>query len=86
MSGPHNVEDFELAQMRAQLRHALFGHQIALEATHQQRRNSYVVGCLVEAIGGHVVVVAGEPGNAKITDRSDLERARAQLAGAAATP
>jgi 2-C-methyl-D-erythritol 4-phosphate cytidylyltransferase len=35
---------------------------------------------LVEAVGGHVVVVAGDPRNAKITDRADLERARAWLA------
>ena len=36
---------------------------------------------LVEAVGGRVVVVAGDPRNAKITDRADLERARAWLVG-----
>ena len=37
---------------------------------------------LVEAVGGRVVVVAGDPRNAKITDRADLDRARAWLADA----
>ena len=34
---------------------------------------------LVEAIGGRIVTVPGELGNRKITDRADLEWARAQL-------
>jgi 2-C-methyl-D-erythritol 4-phosphate cytidylyltransferase len=38
---------------------------------------------LVEASGGSVVVVYGEPDNIKITTAADLERARQRLAGAA---
>lgn len=38
---------------------------------------------LVEAIGGTVVTVPGEVRNAKITDRADLDRARAWYAEAA---
>jgi 2-C-methyl-D-erythritol 4-phosphate cytidylyltransferase len=38
---------------------------------------------LVEASGGSVAVVSGEPDNIKITTAADLERARERLAGAA---
>lgn len=34
---------------------------------------------LVEAVGGRVVVVAGDPVNAKVTDPDDLVRARARI-------
>jgi 2-C-methyl-D-erythritol 4-phosphate cytidylyltransferase len=37
----------------------------------------------VEASGGSVAVVSGEPDNIKITTAADLERARERLAGAA---
>ncbi len=43
-----------------------------LRAAHAHGGEGTDDAALVEAIGGHVVTVAGEPGNRKITDRADL--------------
>lgn len=57
-----------------------------LRRAHETRAEGTDDAALVEALGASVVTVPGEADNVKITDRGDLERARArhaQLTGAA---
>lgn len=49
-----------------------------LRAAHVARADATDDAALVELAGGRVVVVPGEPGNMKLTDRTDLERLRGQ--------
>ena len=51
----------------------------ALRAAHADRSEATDDAALIEAMGGRVVVVAGDPVNRKITEPDDLEWARAQL-------
>jgi 2-C-methyl-D-erythritol 4-phosphate cytidylyltransferase len=53
-----------------------------LRRAHEGGRDASDDAALVEAAGGRVVVVAGEPANAKITTRHDLLVARALADGA----
>ena len=53
----------------------------ALRTAHQRGGDATDDAALVEATGGHVVWVAGEPDNIKITEPSDVERLR-RLRGA----
>ena len=53
-----------------------------LRAAHAHAGEGTDDAALVEAIGGRVVTVAGEPHNRKITDRADLEWADAQVRAA----
>ena len=50
-----------------------------LRAAHAHDGEGTDDAALVEAIGGRVVTVAGEPGNRKITDRADLVWADEQI-------
>jgi 2-C-methyl-D-erythritol 4-phosphate cytidylyltransferase len=50
-----------------------------LRAAHAHEREGTDDAALVEAIGGRVVTVAGDPGNRKITDRADLAWADEQI-------
>jgi 2-C-methyl-D-erythritol 4-phosphate cytidylyltransferase len=50
-----------------------------LRAAHAHGGEGTDDAALVEAIGGRVVTVAGEPGNRKITDRDDLAWAGEQI-------
>jgi 2-C-methyl-D-erythritol 4-phosphate cytidylyltransferase len=52
----------------------------ALRAAHADEREATDDAALVEAAGGMVVVVAGDPGNLKLTRPEDLAVARALLA------
>ena len=52
-----------------------------LRAAHTDEPAATDDAALVEAIGGRVVVVEGEPDNRKITRREDLEWARRHVAG-----
>ncbi|CAN5164568.1 bifunctional 2-C-methyl-D-erythritol 4-phosphate cytidylyltransferase/2-C-methyl-D-erythritol 2,4-cyclodiphosphate synthase [soil metagenome] len=58
----------------------------ALRAAHAGAGDATDDAELVEAAGGRVTVVAGEPANAKITEPGDLASAAAHLAGRAAPP
>lgn len=51
-----------------------------LRAAHRSGRDATDDAALVEAVGGSVVVVRGDPLNRKITEPDDLEWARRQLA------
>ncbi len=51
-----------------------------LRAAHERSVEATDDAALVEACGGRVVVVAGEPDNRKITDAADLDWARRQVA------
>jgi 2-C-methyl-D-erythritol 4-phosphate cytidylyltransferase len=51
----------------------------ALRAAHATGGDATDDAALVEAYGGRVVVVAGDPGNLKVTGPEDLERAEALL-------
>jgi 2-C-methyl-D-erythritol 4-phosphate cytidylyltransferase len=51
-----------------------------LRAAHRGADDASDDGALVEAAGGRVVVVPGEPDNLKLTSRTDLERLEAVLA------
>ena len=50
--------------------------RVALEAAHAGASDATDDAGLVEAAGGRVVVVSGDPGNVKITAPADLERLR----------
>jgi 2-C-methyl-D-erythritol 4-phosphate cytidylyltransferase len=50
-----------------------------LRSAHAQEGEGTDDAALVEALGGRVVVVPGEPANRKITEAADLEWARRQL-------
>ncbi len=52
-----------------------------LRAAHAEDAAATDDAALVEAIGGTVVVVEGEPGNRKITEPGDLVWARRRIAG-----
>jgi 2-C-methyl-D-erythritol 4-phosphate cytidylyltransferase len=52
-----------------------------LRAAHAHAGEGTDDAALVEAIGGRVVTVAGDPDNRKITDRADLEWANARVHG-----
>jgi 2-C-methyl-D-erythritol 4-phosphate cytidylyltransferase len=52
----------------------------ALRAAHRQAGSATDDAALVEAFGGRVVVVAGEPRNRKITEPDDLDWARRVVA------
>lgn len=54
-----------------------------LRAAHAAGPEGTDDAAVVEAAGGRVVVVAGDPANFKITEARDLERAEAVLAGRA---
>jgi 2-C-methyl-D-erythritol 4-phosphate cytidylyltransferase len=54
-----------------------------LRAAHASAPEGTDDAAVVEAAGGRVVVVAGEPDNFKITEAADLERAEAVLAARA---
>lgn len=51
-----------------------------LRAAHATGGEATDDAALVEAAGGVVVIVPGEPANVKVTDATDLERVRATLA------
>jgi 2-C-methyl-D-erythritol 4-phosphate cytidylyltransferase len=51
----------------------------ALRAAHRSGEEASDDSALVEAAGGRVVVVPGEPDNLKLTSRTDLERLAAVL-------
>jgi 2-C-methyl-D-erythritol 4-phosphate cytidylyltransferase len=51
----------------------------ALRAAHAEEPDATDDAALVEAAGGSVVVVDGEPGNLKLTHPQDLAVARALL-------
>ncbi len=53
-----------------------------LRKAHADEGDATDDASLVERLGGHVVVVEGEPGNTKVTVPEDLERARRAVAGA----
>ncbi|MCU1504221.1 MAG: ispD [Ilumatobacteraceae bacterium] len=53
-----------------------------LRAAHRAGGDATDDAALVEASGGRVVVVAGDPDNRKITTQADLGWARARIAGA----
>lgn len=53
-----------------------------LRAAHAAGGEATDDAALVEALGGHVVVVEGEPGNRKITNPDDLDWARRAVAEA----
>jgi 2-C-methyl-D-erythritol 4-phosphate cytidylyltransferase/2-C-methyl-D-erythritol 2,4-cyclodiphosphate synthase len=55
----------------------------ALRRAHAGNPDATDDGALVEAIGGRVVVVPGDPANLKLTDAGDLAVAEARLAGPA---
>lgn len=50
-----------------------------LRRAHASRGDATDDAALIEAIGGTVVVVTGDPRNAKLTDAADLARAQAQV-------
>ena len=54
----------------------------ALRAAHEGAPEATDDAALVEARGGRVVVVPGEPSNRKLTTAADLDAMRAELAGA----
>ena len=56
----------------------------ALRAAHGQAGSATDDAALVEAFGGRVVVVTGEPRNRKITEPDDLDWARRAVAAGAA--
>jgi 2-C-methyl-D-erythritol 4-phosphate cytidylyltransferase len=51
-----------------------------LRAAHERGGDATDDACLVEAIGGRVVVVEGDPENRKLTVPDDLEWARGRVA------
>jgi 2-C-methyl-D-erythritol 4-phosphate cytidylyltransferase len=51
----------------------------ALRGAHAGSVDATDDGALVEAAGGRVVVVPGDPDNLKVTSAADLERLRAEL-------
>ncbi|HLK46380.1 MAG TPA: 2-C-methyl-D-erythritol 4-phosphate cytidylyltransferase, partial [Acidimicrobiales bacterium] len=54
----------------------------ALRVAHEGAPEATDDAALVEARGGRVVVVPGEPSNRKLTTTADLDAMRAELAGA----
>jgi 2-C-methyl-D-erythritol 4-phosphate cytidylyltransferase/2-C-methyl-D-erythritol 2,4-cyclodiphosphate synthase len=58
----------------------------ALRAAHAGGGEATDDAALIEAAGGRVVVVAGDPGNRKITEPDDLAWARRRVEGAGAGP
>jgi 2-C-methyl-D-erythritol 4-phosphate cytidylyltransferase len=58
----------------------------ALRVAHATEADASDDAALVEAIGGRVVVVEGEPDNRKLTTAEDLEWARARVAAGWAKP
>lgn len=57
----------------------------ALRAAHEDEPDATDDAALIEACGGEVVVVAGDPSNLKLTHPADLDVARALLAARSAS-
>ena len=76
--GGHVVETLDRAELVTVQTPQAFGAAI-LRRAHAGGADATDDGALVEAAGGRVVVVAGEPDNVKLTNPADLARLEAAL-------
>jgi 2-C-methyl-D-erythritol 4-phosphate cytidylyltransferase len=79
VSGGHVLETLDRAALRAIQTPQAFAADV-LRRAHAAEGDATDDAALVEATGGQVVVVDGDPANLKITGPDDLERAGALLA------